>query len=204
MAASTYPVSIIILAAGQSTRMGAQNKLLLPFAGKPMLQVILENLTPLPTLEKLVVVNPREQAVRQLIDAQHFRLVLNPDFADGISSSIKYGVWASSDATQGYLFYLADMPLIQQQTVLTLLDTFDSAHPRNIIIPVFQGRRGNPVLVGRAYRDKLLHLQGDVGARKLIAEIDANHIIEVAVDDEGILLDVDTREVYQTLQKFRE
>ena len=199
MAPPEYPISIIVLAAGQSTRMGAQNKLLLPFAGKPLLQVVLDMLAPMPVLEKLVVVNPQEKDIRTLIDAQKFRLVLNPDFTEGISASIKYGVWASSDATLGYLFYLADMPLIKPHTLLTLLQKFDSAHPRNIMIPVFKGKRGNPVLIGRAYREKLLQLKGDVGARKLISEIDTSHIIEVPVKDEGILLDVDNREAYYDL-----
>ena len=201
MAPATFPVTLIVLAAGKSERMG-ESKLLLPLNGTPMLTIVLNKLKNIPVLEKLVVVNPAERKLRTLIDPTHYRLVLNPDYEEGLGASIRYGVWASRDTSRGYLFYLADMPLVTPETVQKLLEGFDSAHPRSIVVPVFNGKRGNPVLVGRAYRERLLNIPGDMGARQIIQEA-AEHVVEIPVHDPGILWDVDTKAAYQeTLNKL--
>ncbi len=203
MASAQLPVTLIVLAAGKSIRMGDKNKLLLPLKGKPLLEYILERLKPVPVFEKLVVINPADKRIRSLIDPHFYRLVLNPDYEEGIASSIRYGVWASKDTAQGYLFYLADMPLISLQTIHELLMKFDSMHPRRILIPSFKGKRGNPVLVGRAYRRHLLTLQGDKGARQIFKEAQ-EHIQEIQVGDPAILWDIDTESAYEEILRKME
>ena len=152
----------------------------------------------MPVKEKLVVLNPEDRSLRQLVNPQHFRLVLNPDYHEGIAASIRYGVWACRDDTAGYLFYLADMPLIQIETLHKLLSHFDSTHPRTILVPMYQGKRGNPVLVGRAFREALLNLRGDVGARSIFKN-PRTEIKEIPVDDPAIHWDMDTEDAYQDL-----
>jgi len=123
------------------------------------------------------------------------RIVYNPDYGDGLSTSIRRGVEAAS-ATVGYLFALGDMPGIQSATLLELCRVFCAAPPRSIAVPVKEKQRGNPVIFHRGYREELLKLEGDRGAKSLVQK-HPHAVIEVLVDDPGILLDVDTPEAYR-------
>ena len=120
------------------------------------------------------------------------RLVHNPKFAEGMAASIRVGVEAAV-GEQGYLFALGDMPQIAGATMLKVAETLKSSE--TIVVPVSNGRRGHPVAIGSAYRDALLALTGDRGARPVLAKNAAN-VVEVPVEDEGIFVDVDTQEAY--------
>ena len=183
----------IVLAAGRSSRMGGTNKLLLPWKEQCVLQVVVERICEVGLGEVIVVTGHQRAAVEEKLTHYPVRLVHNPDFAEGMAASIRVGVEAAV-GEQGYLFALGDMPQIASKTMLKVAEALKSSE--TIAVPVRDGRRGHPVAIGSAYRAALLALTGDRGARPVLIKNAAN-VVEVPVEDEGIFVDVDTRESYR-------
>ena len=119
------------------------------------------------------------------------RVVMNPDSSGGISSSIKVGINAIDRNSEAVLFGLADKPFVSVETINKVIETYLSSRI-GIVIPVYRGTRGNPVLFSRYFFDELRTLSGDIGGKAVIRR-NAESIREVKVDDDGILLDIDTR-----------
>jgi molybdenum cofactor cytidylyltransferase len=180
----------LILAAGRASRMGA-DKRLIQVGGRSMLELAMDaalggGLSPV-----LVVTGPEPQP--DLPPA--VTRVINPDPARGMASSLVAGIAALPDEAEGVMVLLADMPKVTGIHVAALTAAFS---PGGICVPVFAGRRGNPVLFGRSYFSALRGLTGDKGARGLLAEY-AGAVVEVPVGDEGILIDVDTPEALRAV-----
>ena len=186
-------LSGIVLAAGRSSRMEGTNKLLLPWQQQCVLQVVVERICEVGLGEVIVVTGHQRVEVEEKLSRYPVRLVHNPDFAEGMAASIRVGVEAAV-GDQGYLFALGDMPQIAGTTMLKVAEALKSSE--TIAVPVRDGRRGHPVAIGSAHRAALLALTGDRGARPVLAKNAAN-LIEVPVEDEGIFVDVDTRESYR-------
>ena len=186
-------LSGIVLAAGSSSRMEGANKLLLPWEGGCVLQVVVEQICEVGLGEVVVVTGHQRAEVEEALSRYPVRLVHNPDFAEGMAASIRVGVEAAV-SEQGYLFALGDMPQIAGNTMLKVAEALKSSE--TIAVPVCAGRRGHPVAIGSAHRDALLALTGDRGARSVLAKNAAN-VVEVPVEDEGIFVDVDTQESYR-------
>ena len=189
-------LSGIVLAAGSSSRMEGANKLLLPWKGQCVLQVVVERICEVGLGEVIVVTGHQRAAIEEALSYYPVRLVHNPDFAEGMAASIRVGVEAAV-GEKGYLFALGDMPQIASKTMLKVAEALKSSE--TIAVPVCNGRRGHPVAIGSAYRDALLALTGDRGARPVL-EKNAANVVEVAVEDEGIFVDVDTRESYRAMR----
>ena len=185
-------LSGIVLAAGRSSRMEGANKLLLPWETQCVLQVVVERICEVGLGEVVVVTGYQRAKVEEKLSRYPVRLVHNPDFAEGMAASIRVGVEAAV-GKKGYLFALGDMPQVAGKTMLKVAEALKSSEA--IAVPVCAGRRGHPVAIGTAYRDALLALTGDRGARPILAK-NAAHVVEVPVEDEGIFVDVDTRESY--------
>ena len=186
-------LSGIVLAAGSSSRMEGANKLLLPWQQQCVLQVVVERVCEVDLGEVIVVTGHQRVEVEEALSSYPVRLVHNPDFAEGMAASIRAGVEAAA-SEQGYLVALGDMPQIAGKTMLKVAEALTNR--KNIAVPVRNGRRGHPVAIGSAYRDGLLALTGDRGARSVLAKNAAN-VVEIPVEDEGIFVDVDTRESYR-------
>ena len=186
-------LSGIVLAAGSSSRMEGANKLLLPWQKQCVLQVAVERICAVGLGEVIAVTGHQRTEVEEALSHYPVRLVHNPDFAEGMASSIRVGV-AAAVGEQGYLFALGDMPQIAGNTMLKVAEALKSSE--TIAVPVCDGRRGHPVAIGSAYRAALLALTGDRGARPVLAK-NAADVVEVPVEDEGIFVDVDTQESYR-------
>ena len=186
-------LSGIILAGGRSSRMEGTNKLLLPWKEQCVLQVVVERVCEVGLGEVVVVTGHQRAEVEETLSRYPVRLVHNPDFAEGMASSIRVGVKAAV-GEQGYLFALGDMPQVAGKTMLKVAEALQSKEA--IAVPVRDGRRGHPVAIGSAHRNALLTLTGDRGARPVLAKNAAN-VVEVPVEDEGIFVDVDTQESYR-------
>jgi molybdenum cofactor cytidylyltransferase len=193
--AESFALAAIILAAGRSTRMQDRNKLLLPWGEKRVLQVVVETLLSVPFAQVLVVTGHQREEVQGLLAGYPVRMVDNPRYAEGLSTSLRRGVEEAGAQAEGYLFALGDMPRVALETVLRLCQSFALRGPGAIAVPTFEGRRGNPVVIGREYREELLQLEGDQGARPLVQK-HAQRVVEVPVDDPGIHVDVDTPQAY--------
>lgn len=196
-----FPITAIVLAAGLSSRMGAQNKLLLPFGGATILEATLEQLAAAGPGEILVVTGHEQERVHELLKNKPYRLVENPDYRQGMSSSIKAGVAAARPDAAGFMICLADMPLIRAAEYNLLAESLVSAlktDPDAIIQPRFGEQAGNPVLFSARYRAALLALEYPEGARPVV-QANRKHIVPVQMPTEAVLRDADTPEAYQTL-----
>jgi molybdenum cofactor cytidylyltransferase len=162
-------VAAIILAAGRSTRMGGPNKLLAELNGKKLVRIVAEQALASKASPVIVVTGHQGAEIEAALKGLNVKFVHNPAFADGLATSVKAGVGAVPDGTDGAVILLGDMPLIDAKLVDRLLDTFAPDRGSLIVVPVAGGRRGNPVLWSRRFFSELMTLDGDVGARHLIA-----------------------------------
>lgn len=186
----------MILAAGESTRMGA-TKQLLPFGESTLLETVIGNLRRSPVDEIIVVLGSSADEIRGKIGSDQVRIVINPQFREGMGTSLRCGIaQVSSDAA---LVVLADQPFVETATINRLIEQYRDGNPQ-IVIPVYRGFRGNPVLLDRSVFPEIMGLSGDIGCRAIFGGHSEN-ILKVPVDDVGVLLDIDTREDFEKLRE---
>jgi molybdenum cofactor cytidylyltransferase len=190
-ATMTYASSAtaLLLAAGRGTRFdpsGLRNKLLAPLAdGTPVACAAAHAL--LATLANVIaVVRPGAEALAHALNEAGCNVVFSTDSERGMGATLAAGVRATADA-QGWIVALADMPWIAPATIEALARRVDGG--ASIVAPVYRGRRGHPVAFGAMHCDALSSLDGDIGARSLLA---SNELVTIDVDDAGVLADVDT------------
>lgn len=158
-----------ILAAGRSTRMGGPNKLLAELNGKKLVRIVAEQALASKASPVIVVTGHQADEVEATLKGLNVKFVRNPDFATGLASSVKAGVNAVPETADGAVVCLGDMPLIDAKLIDRLVDAFAPDRAIAHRVPVAGGRRGNPVLWSRRFFSELMALDGDVGARHLIA-----------------------------------
>ena len=141
----------------------------------------------------IVVTGHQRERVEHALAGLPVTFVHNPNFAEGLSTSLKTGIAAVSADADGAIVCLGDMPQVSAALIDRLLGAFDPARGALVVIPTLDGKRGNPVLWSRRFFPDLLAVEGDVGARHLIAGY-AEAVAEVPVDDQAALTDVDTPE----------
>ncbi|MEK0082780.1 NTP transferase domain-containing protein [Benzoatithermus flavus] len=186
-------VAAVVLAAGQSRRMGGPNKLLLPIAGKPMVRHVVEAAVASRAAPVIVVLGHQQHEIRQALRGLKVQFVHNPDHAEGLSTSLKAGLAAVPAEADGAVVCLGDMPRVSAGLIDRLIGAFNPIERRAIVVPTRHGKRGNPVLWGRAYFPEMQAVAGDVGARHLIGR-HADAVAEVETEDDAALLDIDTPE----------
>ncbi|MHA1109258.1 MAG: NTP transferase domain-containing protein, partial [Alphaproteobacteria bacterium] len=163
-------IAVIILAAGRSRRMGALNKMIADIDGAPMISRVVDIVLK-SSADPVVVVSGNEpDTVRAALEGRNITFIHNPDYADGLSTSLKCGLDALDDEVDGALICLGDMPDISPSHLDKLIAAFDPVEGRSICVPTFDGKRGNPVLWARRYFTEMANVAGDVGARHLIGE----------------------------------
>ncbi|HLJ29596.1 MAG TPA: NTP transferase domain-containing protein [Candidatus Angelobacter sp.] len=193
-------IAAVVLAAGMSRRMGTP-KQLLELDGKVLLQHTLENVRGSGIDEIVLVLGFAADAVRQQISINGLKVVVNPEYQQGMGTSLRAGLAAVSPQAKGGLIVLADQPLIRPGT-LTQLMAYHHEHQPQILIPAYKGFRGNPVLLDREVFPELMSLNGDVGCRAIFGSHTEN-IHKLDVDDIGILLDIDSMDDLQKAQEAR-
>ena len=188
-------VAVIVLAAGESRRMG-RNKLLLPWGNTTVLGQTLSNVSAGGFHDVIVVTGHEAEDVEAV--AGHFnpvRLLDNSDYAKGMLTSVQAGVRALPDNVEAALIVLGDQPLIGPATLQALMAAY-AAGPQGLVAPVYRGRRGNPVLIDRCYFAELLALP-PAAAPRLLLERHTDDLRLLEVTDEAILHDLDRREDYE-------
>ncbi|MDJ0948395.1 MAG: molybdopterin-binding/glycosyltransferase family 2 protein [Alphaproteobacteria bacterium] len=191
-------VAALILAAGQSRRMGAVNKLLAEVDGVPMVARVADAVLAGAADPVVVVTGHEADQVRAVLAGRALRMVHNPDYEEGLSTSLKAGLAALPPEADGVLVCLGDMPRVSTAVLDRLIAAFDPAQGRAICVPVYHGKRGNPVLWARRFFAEMQAVAGDVGARHLIGE-HADQVAEVEMSDSGVLIDVDSPEALAEL-----
>ncbi|NQU61503.1 MAG: nucleotidyltransferase family protein [Rhodospirillales bacterium] len=186
----SFRIAGIVLAAGLSKRAGPENKLLADVGGRPMIARVIETVGNSGLDPVIVVTGHQAVEVRRVIGGLGVQVQENPDYEQGMGTSIKCGIEALPGDIDGAVICLGDMPEIKPETIQRLVQAFDPNAGYGICVPVKDGRRGNPVLFGVEFFSSLRDLGGDHGGRKIIAA-HPERVCEVAVDDEGVLVDYD-------------
>jgi molybdenum cofactor cytidylyltransferase len=186
-------VAAVILAGGLSRRMGS-NKLLEVVNGKPMIASVVDAMLAAGASPVVVVTGHQAELVREALKDRPVTFAHNPDFIQGMSTTLRRGIEALPDDIDAAVVSLGDMPFLTGDHISRLIDAFAPDKGRPICVPAFQGQRGNPILWGRIFFDELRQVQGDMGAREVVKRhANAGHL--VAMDDDAVLRDVDTPDV---------
>lgn len=184
-------IAALVLAAGQSRRMGTLNKLLIEIDGMPMVRRVVEMLRQSKAEPIVVVTGHESERVAAALAGLPVTLVHNSDYVQGLSTSLKRGIAALPADADGALISLGDMPRVTAAEIDRLIAAFNPVEGRGICVPTRQGKRGNPVLWSRRFFDEMLQVAGDVGARHLIGAY-PEMVAEVEMSDDGVLTDIDT------------
>ncbi len=197
-------VSAIILAAGTSRRMG-QAKQLLPLGGSTVLAQTIENVRTAAVDEIVLVLGSSAEAIRQQLSQpllEGVKVVVNQAYGQGMASSLHAGLSALGQHSNATLIILGDQPFVRPQTLDQIVASYRRSQAQ-IVIPSYQGTCGNPVLLDRSVFSEVMALQGDVGCRAIFDK-HLEGIVNVEVEDMGVLLDIDDQEDYQRLVVSRD
>jgi molybdenum cofactor cytidylyltransferase len=186
-------ISAIILAAGLSSRMGAANKLVLPINGVPIIECVVRTAMGQNFGNVFVVTGHAASDIGHVLSPYPVEIVFNARFDKGMGSSLIAGLQAARKAdceSDGWLIWPGDMPFIEPGTLRSICNLFD---PESIIVPTYASRRGHPVLFPAKFDKDLDEIPQDSGARSVL-ELHSNSVVELRVDDPGILRDIDRPE----------
>lgn len=186
-------IAALVLAAGRSTRFGEANKLTADIGGIAMVRRTVDNILTSRASPVIVVTGHQEDDVRAALAGLDIRIVHNPDFAQGLSTSLKAGLAALPSGIDGVLVCLGDMPAVTADHIDRLISGFAPKEGRAIIVPVHLGKRGNPVLFAESFVAEMRDAAGDTGARHIIGRY-ADAVAEVDLATDAIFLDIDTQE----------
>ncbi|MFN3548650.1 MAG: NTP transferase domain-containing protein [Mesorhizobium sp.] len=185
-------VHAVLLAAGRSSRMGGPNKLMAEFDGEPLLARTAGRVLASRARGAVAVLGHQADRARAAIDGLRVEIVVNPDYATGLSSSLKAGIRALPADAAGALVVLGDMPGVTAADLDRLIAAFEASGGRSIVRATFNGKRGNPVILPRTVFAAVEALSGDTGARHIVESGGAD-VVDVEIG-EGAFLDVDTPE----------
>ncbi len=186
-------ISTIILAAGESKRMG-QPKQLMSLGSTTIMEQTVDNFLSSAVDQIIVVLGYRAEELAKLIDDRPVTIAVNPDYAQGMGTSIAVGLSLINGQTQGIMLALADQPFVDSEVINQLVANF-KVRDKGIVVPVYRGRRGHPVIFDIKYRGELSRINGDTGGREIINR-HYDDVREVAVDCEGVCIDIDTIDTY--------
>ncbi len=194
-------ISVVLLAAGESKRMG-QPKQLMQLGKTTILEQSISNFLASEAKQVIVVLGHRAEDMVGLARDKPVTIVVNPAYRQGMGTSIAAGTGLISDKAQGIMLALCEQPFIDPGTINQLIATF-GAQNKGIVIPCYGSLRGHPVIFATRYKDELSGLTGDTGGRQIIAR-HPEDVLEVAVACEGVITDIDTPDSYNlALGKIR-
>lgn len=187
-------VSAIVLAAGESRRMGSF-KQLLTLGGKTFVECVVDNLLASEAREVVVVTGHRDSDVQAALAGRQVLFAHNPQYREGMASSVKTGISALGDDAVACLIALVDQPEIDIEVFNLVIDTYRKESPL-IVLPTYAGRRGHPILLDLKLKDEILEMDPRLGLRQIVnSHPDESRFVEVST--ETILLDFDTPEDYR-------
>ena len=188
----------IILAAGEGKRMG-KVKLTLPLGNKQLIEWVLQAVKLVPLDKYFLVVRPEDKEIIKIGESWGAEIVLNAEYRSGMSSSIKKALLQiSSEELEGFFVILGDQPFINSSLLYKMFKAFTPGK-KEMIVPFYKDRQGNPVFFDGYWKDELMKLSGDVGGRVLI-KAHPERIKRFKISDESILLDIDREEDYQKIK----
>lgn len=192
-------VSALLLAAGESRRMGDANKLLLPVDGEPLVRRTARRLLAAGPEEAVAVLGHEREAVAEALAGLPLRTVVNPDHGRGQMTSVHAGLAALEKPSEGVMICLADQPLLTTEDYLALIEAFGRRGEKSILVPTYEGRRGNPIILAARHRAAILARQANLGCRQLV-DRNPDLVASVAFANDHVVRDVDTEADYKALE----
>ena len=187
-------ISAILLAAGQSKRMEGNNKLIEKIKEIPLIKHSVENILSSPIDELIIVLGHQKEIIERIIgNNKKIKFVINNNFNDGMASSIKIGLNHLSKNSVKFFVCLGDMPMINKNIYLQLIKAKSN---KEIIVPNYKGKQGNPVLFSTSMKNKIMNIKGDIGAKKIL-KTNKDKVFNLEIDDYGIIKD------YNTIDSFK-
>ena len=189
-------ISAILLAAGQSKRMGGENKLVKKIHGMPLIQLSVKNILNSSIDELIIVLGYQKEIIEKLINKnEKIKFVFNKNFESGMASSIKAGLDHLSKNTQAFFICLGDMPLVNSDIYNQLIK---SRGQKDILVPTYNSQQGNPVLFNKSMKEKIISIKGDVGAKKIL-ELSKDKTLNLNINNQSILRGFNTQEDFNSL-----
>ncbi len=183
-------ISAVILAAGKSERFD-DFKQLVEIDGKPMLDLVIEKVRNSSVDEIITVLGYKSDRILSKISTEGSKFVMNPNYERGMSTSLSEGLEEVGRNTDAVVILLGDQPYLDSEVIDKLIRSYQNSD-KLVMVPYYQGKRGNPVLFDISLKEELMEVEGDVGGRKVVEE-NPELVHKVAVDNPGVLMDIDTR-----------
>lgn len=194
-------IRAVILAAGESRRMG-KPKLLLPYGEKTIIETVVERVVSSKVDGTLVILGSERETIEEKIKNFPVKIVLNPEFRSGMLSSVQCGFKTVPEDTRAVLVVLGDQPAISSDIIDVLVEAYQKTG-KGIVLPVYEKERGHPVIIDMKYKQEVLELSPDVGLRGTVYS-HPEDILEVVVDTTNILQDIDDAADYERELKKKE
>lgn len=193
-------VAVIILGAGQSTRFGTDNKLLSTLGGDPIIKRAVQTALNAGVGEVIVVTGHNASDVENALQDLPVTTIRNAAPEAGMGVSLAVGANAIRSLPQTVMIMLGDMPLLKPETLRTIASSFNPDNGHDIVVPMFNGQRGHPVMFGATYLPILCALSGDEGARSVL-QTHPERVRAINVDDPGTRYDIDTESDLKDIPK---
>ncbi|MEM0911197.1 MAG: nucleotidyltransferase family protein [Pseudomonadota bacterium] len=191
----TKRVSVVVLAAGMSTRMGSRNKLLLDIHGKPLIRRTLDTLLAHDFQEVVVVLGHQYEAVHQEIADLDINVVYNPNYEEGQMTSVHIGLQHAKNNVDGVMIFLSDLALIDASDLNALRGRFDDC-TTDVLAPTFKGQRGNPIILASKQIDSIINGDKNLGCKRLITK-HPELVSSLPMSNDHVVVDMDTPDAYQ-------
>ena len=192
-------ISSILLAAGLSKRMGGENKLTKKIQGIPLIKHSVKNILASSINELIIVLGYQKEIIEKLIDKhEKVKFIFNKDFESGMSSSIKIGINHLSDNSEAFFICLADMPMVNSNIYDLLIK---SRNRKDILVPTYKGQQGNPILFNKSMKEKIMSINGDAGAKKIL-ELNKDKILNLEINDQGVAKGFNTQIDFDSLKRL--
>ena len=192
-------VYAIVLAAGESKRMGAL-KQILPFGKSTVIETIITSLLKSSVDRVMVVVGYKASDVREVLKESEVEIRVNENYKKGMLSSIKCGVSAFPQDAEAFLICLCDQPGIRPENIDVLIDSYRKSG-KGIIIPVYNGKRGHPIIFDRKYIHDIINLKEDGDGLREVVWKNSHDVLEIEVQNEAVIKDMDNRNEYEEMVK---
>ena len=191
-------ISATILAAGGSSRMENENKLLLPFQGSLVINQVCNTILNSGLKPVIVVTGFEHKKIKKALPKSIDQIIHNPEWEDGMAGSIYAGMSILPDTVDGNMIVLGDMPLLTTYTLNRLIEQFCVHEGKQIIYPVYSGQQANPVIFPRKYFSEILSSTGDRGCKKVLKQY-PDDAIGISIDSEEVILDCDNKDDYYNI-----
>ena len=189
----TTGIWAIILAAGESKRMGSP-KMILPYEGKTIIEKVIENVLCSGVEKTVVVLGANKKEIMEVIGKYPVMHCYNDNYKQGMLSSVKCGFKFLPPDFRAAMVFLGDQPMAETSVMNLVIETYDRSG-KGIVIPVYKRKRGHPILIDKKYRDEILSLDEPDGLRGLLRK-HPDDLLEIETDNESILKDIDTQDDY--------